>query len=392
MPRVLHVISDVDPRAGGPITALLGLCRAQRDVLNQSVSIVSTYRKDADFSHVETLRDARVSVELVGPATGALARHRDLVPTLARAIEQVDVVHIHGLWEEAQHQAARLADGAGTPYIIRPCGMLDPWCLNQSKWKKKIYMSLRLRHNLQRASAMHFTTEIERELVAPLHLKPKAIVEPNGVDLAEFETLPEPGSFRAEYPELGDRPILLFLSRIHHKKGLDLLVPAFAKIRNQDAMLVIAGPDSPDGYRSQVEEMVREHGVGDRVLFTGMLHGRERIRAYTDAALFVLPSYQENFGIVVIEALATGTPVVISDQVNLHREVSSNRIGAVVPTEVNALTQALDAWIGDESMRHEAAQRARPFVMDNYDWVQISRRWAEHYRALLNQSASSVPG
>ncbi len=386
LPRVLHVISNIDPRGGGPATALVGLCRAQRKVLDQPVSVVTTYRDQADLSHVRTLADLGVTVHALGPARGPLARHAQLVPTVAKALETSDILHIHAVWEEVQHQAAKLASRAGVPYLIRPCGMLDPWCLNQSKWKKKLYLAWRLRHNLNRASAIHFTTEIERDLVAPLKLKPPAIVEPNGVDLQEFESLPQRGTFRAHHPEIGERPMLLFLSRIHHKKGLDLLIPAFAAMNEREMVLVIAGPDSPDGYQKSVERMARDAGVADRVVFTGMLYGAERIEAMVDADLFVLPSYQENFGIVVVEALAAGTPVVISDQVNLHTEITGAGLGAVVPTEVAPLAAALEAWMNDPDRRRDAGNRAQRYVRERFDWREIARRWAERYQQILTGS------
>ena len=380
--RVLHVISNIDPRGGGPAAALVGLCRAQREVLDQPVSVITTYRDQADLSHVKTLRESGVIVHALGPARGPLARHAQLVPTLVEAIAWAEILHIHAVWEDVQHQAASLAARAGVPYLIRPCGMLDPWSLKQSKWKKKLYLAWRLRNNLNRASAIHFTTEIERDLASPLKLKPPAIVEPNGVDLCEFESLPAPGTFRRRHPQIGARPILLFLSRIHHKKGLDLLIPAFAAATCLETVLVIAGPDSPENYRHEVERLAREYGVADRIVFTGMLYGSERIAAMVDADLFVLPSYQENFGIVVVEALATGTPVVISDQVNLHAEIAGAGLGAVVPTQVAPLTDALDIWLDDRNRRRDAGDRARSYVWERFDWREIARRWGDRYQRI----------
>ena len=279
---------------------------------------------------------------------------------LRKEIGDSNVVHIHALWEEIQHQGAVAACAGDIPYVITPHGMLDPWSLSQSRMKKQLYLAWRLRRDLNRAAAIHFTSTVERDLSSPLKLKPPAIVEPNGVDLSEFENLPQRGSFRARYPQIGDRPIVLFLSRIHPKKGLDLLIPAFAAAAISQAVLVIAGPDS-DGYAEQVRSEAARSGIGDRVIFTGMLRGRERLEPMVDADLFVLPSYQENFGIAVAEALAAGCPVIISDQVNIHAEVLAAGVGAVIPTRVQPLADALRLWMGSPSMRAEAASKAPGF-------------------------------
>ena len=184
------------------------------------------------------------------------------------------------------------------------------------------------------------------------------IVEPNGVDLAEFDNLPQRGAFRHRYSGIGDRPIVLFLGRLHYKKGLDLLVPAFASGTSGEVMLVIAGPDG-DGYQAKIERLVDLYKLNDRVLFTGMLYGKERIEVLADADLFVLPSYQENFGIAVVEALCSGCPVLVSDKVNIHKQITDAGVGGMVPTRVEPLAAALTRWMGDREMRLAAAGRTR---------------------------------
>ncbi|HEY1687207.1 MAG TPA: glycosyltransferase [Tepidisphaeraceae bacterium] len=381
--KVLHVISSIDPRTGGPATALSGLSLAQHHV-GLDVRVVSTFAANDNTDLAQKLADQGVKTCVVGPVTAPLGRHPDLCPTLAEAIADCDIVHIHAIWEEIQHQAACLAHTLRRPYIFRPCGMLDPWSLNQSRLKKKIYLALRLRKDLNSAAAMHYTTATERDLAKPLGLSPASIVEPNGVNLDEFDTLPPRGMFRDKYPQIGSRPLITFLSRVHHKKGLDLLVPAVAKLPQKDAMLVIAGPDA-ESYTDKVRELARNFGIEDRVIFTGMLYGQERIAALVDADLFCLPSYQENFGIAVVEALAAGTPVIISDQVNLYSDVLEAKVGGVVPCKINPLAAELERWLGDPDLRRHAAAAARPFVWQRYDWKQIAQRWSDHYHGLLAQ-------
>ena len=386
--RVLHVISDIKASAGGVTSAVIGLATAQRRA-GLEVTILSTWVGELDQPNVDALQAAGIRVRAVGPATGRFTRHPDLRRITDEAVAEADIVHIAALWEEIQHQAAIAARRRKVPYIISPHGMLDPWSLARNRWIKRLYLIWRLRKDLNRAAALHFTCEVERDLTAPLRLSPPAIVEPNGLDLAEFNDLPPAGTFRSRHPSLGDRPIVLFLSRIDPKKGLDLLIPAFAA-GPKEAMLVIAGPDLA-GYRAAVEAMVEKHGLNDRVIFTGMLRGRDRVEAMTAATIFALPSYQENFGIVVAESLAAGVPVVISDQVNIHAEISRAGVGGVVPAQIEPLAAELRRWLEDGSMRAQAAARCRGFVWEHYDWVKIAERWIGHYeRAVIGQGSGPL--
>jgi glycosyltransferase involved in cell wall biosynthesis len=388
--RILHVVPTIDPAQGGPISVLAGLAPAQV-AAGLDVSVVATTRAGENLVLSDRLKDAGVKVNLVGPATGALRRHPQLKTVVCSAVDAADVVHVHAVWEEIQHQAARAARSAGVPYLVTPHGMLDPWSLSQSRWKKKLYLAWRGRSNLAAARALHFTTKTEADLVAPLRLGPPAIVETLGVDLKEFEELPERGSFRKDYPAIGNHPVVIFLGRLHPKKGLDLLIPAFADAELNDTVLVVAGPDA-DGYRAKLEAEVAARGLASRVLFVGMLHGRDRVAALADADLFVLPSYQENFGIAVVEALAAGTPVLISDQVNIWQEIAEASVGGVTRADVRLLTEGLRRWMNDEPLRRGAAGRARPFVWGRYDWREIAGRWKGHYASVASRDTVSRVG
>jgi glycosyltransferase involved in cell wall biosynthesis len=378
--RILHVISGLDPQNGGPTTALMGMAQSQVGV-GLDVTILATWKIPDGLPVAEQLRAHGVKVIHVGPAKGKLSRHPMLAVETDRAVATADIVHIHGLWEEAQHQAARAAQRRGVPYVITPHGMLSPWNLSQSKWGKKLFLRWRLRKNLDRAAAIHYTCDVERDLVAPLKIKAKPIVERLGLDLAEFRNLPPRGAFRAKWPQLQDKPFILFLGRIDYKKGLDILIPAFAAARLADTPLVIAGPDR-DRYESTVRALVAHHHLHDRVIFTGMLHGRDRLEAYVDATLFALTSHQENFGITVIEAMACGCPVLISDQVNIHSEVTQSGGGEVVPMTIRAISAALEKWMPDEAARQTSGAVGRAFVMDRYGWNTVAREWKAHYEML----------
>lgn len=378
--NILHVVSNLDPQSGGPAEALRGLATAQAGT-GMSVSVLATFRRGADISFADALRAAGVVVALVGPCYGPLCWRPGLGATVRAAVRGADIVHIHALWEDVQHHAAGTARRLAKPFLIRPCGMLDPWSLAQGRLKKRLYLRWRLRRHLNRAAALHFTTPIERDLTAPLSLSAPSIVEPNGIRLDEFRTLPPRGGLRARHRIPNEVPVCLFLGRVHYKKGLDLLLPAFAAAGGP-AHLVVAGPD-PDGYGAALQADAQKLGIADHVHFVGMLRGAEKLEALADADLFVLPSRQENFGNAVIEALAAGVPVIVSDQVNLWPDIKEAGVGGVVPLSVPALAGGLREWLGAPGRRATVSPRARQLVRDRYDWAAIARRWAAHYARMI---------
>lgn len=379
--KVLHVISSLDPAAGGVTSVVQGLAAAQARA-GLDVRVVAPTKGDGQQQTLDALRGAGVAVTLAPRGRPPTGWSWGLPALMRRLAADVDLVHIHALWEEIQHAGARAAQRLNKPYILAPHGMLDPWSLAQSKLRKQLYLALRLRRNLDRAAAIHFTAQREAELVEPLGLRPQAIVEPNGLDLSEFDDLPPREELASWLPETAGRKVLLFFSRLHPKKGLDLLLPAFKAVDDPQLVLVLAGPATPE-YRSELEHTARQLGVADRVIFTGMLTGRKRLSALTGADLFVLPSYQENFGIVVIESLICRTPVVISDQVNIFREIVASGGGAATPTQLEPLTAALRQWLSDPERREQAGRRGAAFVREQYDWAKLAQRWTGHYEKLL---------
>lgn len=377
--HILHVISSLDPRLGGPPAALRGLTLAQRQ-LGQDITVVTTRRSDHDASIEEELRNTGISVYSLGPTRTPLGLHPSIRPTLKKTIANADVIHIHGLWEDIQHHAATESKRIQKPYIFSPHGMLDPWSLKQSAWKKKFYMGWRLKNDLNSASKIHCCSQIECDLIKPLGLKPPSFVEPNGIDFNEFNPLPEPNLFRARHAQIADQRIVLFLSRIHHKKGLDLLIPAFSQAGLQDTLLILAGPCDKT-YREKLDRMIEDNNLSNRVIFTGMLNGRERIEALCDADLFVLPSYQENFGIVVIESLAAGTPVLISDQVNIWNAIRDANVGYICETTVESLAKNLNHALNNPTNKN--AENCINFAKQNFNWPEIAKHWKQHFKEIL---------
>lgn len=305
-----------------------------------------------------------------------------LARALPEAIERADVVHLHSLYLFHTWAAARLCRKLGKPYLLRPHGTLDPFLWKRHRGRKAVLEFLFQNRVLREAAALHYTAEDEMRLAQPYTQGTRGIVVPNGLDLAQYADLPLSGRFRAQHPEIGNRRIVLFLSRLNFKKGLDLLVPAFARAarRYDDLHLVIAGPD--DGMKDQTEALVAIEGIGGRTTFAGMLDHAAKLAAFRDAAMFVLPSYSENFGIAIVEAMACGVPVAISDRVNIWREIESAGAGLVARPAVDDVVRQIETLAADPAGAAAMGERGRTLVAEKFSWRRIACELESVYRSL----------
>lgn len=384
--KVLHVIASLDPATGGPARTLEDFATVQKQQ-GLDVRVCSQGDHASLPAPAERLIQEGIDVYFAGRGTAPLGWSRKIKPVLCEHIGWADLVHIHGIWEEIQYQACVLSHGLNKPFIVRPAGMLDPWSMRQKGLKKKLYLHFRLVGHLKRATAMHFTAEDERKLAwKTLGFETASFVEPNGIHSSNFEDLPTRQDLETLCPQARDRQVITFLGRLHHKKGLDLLIPAMETLADRRVLLILAGPGEAS-YVNSLKQKVEEAGLSDSVVFTGMLSGEKKLAALAGADIFVLPSYQENFGVAIIEALACGTPVVISDQINIHESIRQAGVGTVIPTDVTALSEALKHWLDDDQMRLAAHEKARDFVLANYDWHTLARRWTQHYTGILESNA-----
>ena len=311
---------------------------------------------------------------------------RAMVIWLRANMRQYDIVHVHGLYRFPPTYAAYRARKQNVPYIIRPHGNLDPYLYKQSSRSlllKRLWERWFDLPNLNGASAIHYTSEDERERAAFLKLRAPAFVVPNGLKWARFAALPACGAFR-ERLGIGEAPLVLFLSRINFKKGLDLLVPAFARVRARypDAVLAIVGPDN-EGYGAKVRGWVAEHGLQACVRFVDHLQGEAVLQAYVDADVFALPSYTENFGMVVAESLACATPVVISDQVNIHAEVTAAGAGLVTRCDAGEVAEALCVLLADAPRRTAMGAAGRALVQRKWTWDVVARQLTAEYEKVI---------
>lgn len=377
--RILHVIEDIDPAHGGPQSVVMRLAAAQA-AQGAAIGIASYSPLDvvaaatADVPGAEDVTFVSLPPETRIGRLAASAAGAELMPP----IEAADFLHLHGVWEPILLRSAALAHRAGVAYCISPHGMLDPWSLSQKRLKKAIALRLGFRRMLNRSGFIHTLNNDERSLIAPLGLTAVTCTIPNGISLAEVDGFASRGSFRARVPELGDAPYILFLSRLHPKKGLDILVDAFAGLRalRGDVHLVVAGPDA--GAETRLRDAISSTGIGASTHITGPLYGTAKFEAMADAACFCLPSRQEGFSVAITEALACATPVVISDQCHFP-EVAAVGAGHVVPLAADAVRDALNSVLANPDLAAEMGSNGRRLVEDHLTWDKIAQQSLRAY-------------
>jgi glycosyltransferase involved in cell wall biosynthesis len=316
--------------------------------------------------------DSAVNCEVHGCGPGRLnyGYSPRLLDWLRANHSRFDGVIVNGVWQY-HGVAARKAFAGKRPYVVFAHGMLDPYFRRRfplKHLKKLLYWSLEEAHNLNRAEAVCFTSEEEKKIAAegfPFR-NFRRVVVPYGTTGPEGDPEQLRAAFAAEFPAFANIPFLLFLGRIHPKKGCDLLLQAFSRVAPSSLHLVIAGPDEI-GWRAELEALADKLGISNRVHWTGMIRGQLKWGALFTADAFILPSHQENFGIAVADALACGLIPLISDQVNIAPEVVADGAGIMEPDTLEGTESLIRAFLAltpDE--RSGMCQRAVACYQNRY--------------------------
>ena len=320
----------------------------------------------------------------VGPQ--AFGYSPNLRGRLLGQVTRDSVVHAHGLWMYPALLARQLAQRSGAAFVISPHGMLEPWALNNSRWKKKIAGWLFENRNLRSANCLHALCAAEAENLRRYGLRNPIAVIPNGVDPAAFQRLPERGLLEARFPVLRNRRWGLFLSRIHPKKGLPHLLRAWKSVMDCSSdsrwMLVVAGPREGD-HQAEMRRLTAELGLERLVCFTGPLQGEEKLAALAGSELFVLPSFSEGFSMAVLEAAAAGLPVLLTPQCNFPELAQAS--GAIeVSPDVAGCEAGLRELLGlPDTERRLMGRRGKDLVARSYTWPRIVEQMLSVYHWLL---------
>lgn len=391
--KILHVIASLAPQDGGPPKA----CVEMASALTRRGHYVEIFTMLQDSSaRIDARTDAPVEkagvfirffpaqIKRVWPLSTSLLR------ALKERVVEFDLVHIHSLYLFHGIIAGHYCRKHSIPYWVTPHGSLDPYLFRRHRLRKAVFECLFEYRNIRQARALHYTSN-EEKLLAESEISGLApgVVVSLGLNLEDYANLPSEGEFRAAYPEIGDRLIVLFLGRLNFTKGLDILVPAFSHVAHAgcDAHLVIAGPWD-DGYGKRVQGWVEKSGLSNRVTFTGMLQGVRKLAALRDADVFVMPSYTESFGIAVTEAMACGLPVVISNKVNIWREVAQAGAGIVTDCDERQCGQALLSILEDLTSAQSMGERGRYLVETRFNWRVVGENLEDAYKKSILGSGS----
>ncbi|MEY8199631.1 MAG: glycosyltransferase, partial [Colwellia sp.] len=365
--RILRVVSSVNPIAGGPVNGLVNSSKGLVE-LGHSVDVVTL-----DDPVAPWVKDFEFPVFSFKSSLGVFSYSRDFSKWLEINVNNYDVVIIHGIWQFHSYAAARSCKKTGVPYVVFTHGMLDPW-FNEGHiiktLKKKIYWFLFERHSINNASSVLFTSEEEKSLASepfsPYSPVERVVAYGSPLPSIDFNAAKE--EFLFKFKVLRNKRFAIFLSRIHEKKGIDILIESLGQLKNlpDDFVLAIAGPDS-NGLRVKLTRQVELLGLTDRVVWLGMLSGDIKWGAYHAADVFVLPSHQENFGIVVAEALSTATPVLITNKVNIWREIKATDAGFVGNDDVAGIKTLLTDWLAlSETDKAEMGRNAKACYENNF--------------------------
>lgn len=367
--RILHFIPSLHTSVGGPARAVIDLCSALA-LHGHEVTILTSNAGQAP----PAWRTAGDKI----PRLAVLPRTRlpactyvgAALQTFRSMVMKHDVVHVHGVWEFANVQISRAASSLRKPYIVSPRGMLDSWSVAQKAWKKQAYLAACGRSWLAGAATIHLTADAELDQSSRWFPRAIGTVIPNLLDLGPYRSLPCAEAIRQQLSRtLGDRPRLLFLSRIHEKKGLDILIRACGLLKRQGhaTSLVVAGDGEPQ-YVAQLKSLASSENLGaEDIAFLGMITGPDKLALYQACDLFVMPTQQENFGFVFVEALSCGLPIVTTASVDLWREFKSSGAAVIVERTAAAFAAAIVELLQPTRQLQQMGAQGRSWALDTFD-------------------------
>jgi glycosyltransferase involved in cell wall biosynthesis len=384
--KVLHVIPAVSPKYGGPSHAIVAMCRA---LMTRGVHVQIASTNAEPDGHIDVELESLTSFEGV-PAiffrkdwSEAFKYSRTMANWLDRNVADFDVAHIHGVFSHACLSAARACQRAGVPYLIRPLGNLDPWSLRQKPVRKELFLNLGGKRMLRGAAAVQYTSADEKKLSEGALNLNHGVVIPLGVEL---DGNVEPASSNGNAVSVARRrPYVLVLSRLQPTKGIDVLIDAFVSLLKDDTFrhwqLVIAG-DGPLQYVAALKRRIEASNASESVALVGWLNGEAKADALRRASLLGLPSYHENFGLCVVEAMSYGVPVLVSPHVNLAHEIEASGAGWISEVDAVALRNTMATALGDSDERRRRGEAGRKLARE-FDWHNVSDALVQLYESVI---------
>jgi glycosyltransferase involved in cell wall biosynthesis len=311
---------------------------------------------------------------------------------LKKHVSQFDIVHIHAMFSYPAIPAAFWAYRNGVPYVVQPHGMLSPWGMsNRRRWLKRLSLPWIERRILSHSVAVALTSQQEKEEADALGVDMRSLVIPLGADVPDSRLYAAAASSLRTGSGLNGRKVILFLGRLEPKKGLDLLLNAFAKVRRSqpEAVLVVAGSGDP-AYSASLKDQASELGIAEDVRWVGFQQGAGKWAWLAAADIFALPSYAENFGIATVEAMRFGLALLITDQVGIHREVTLCNAGLVCRCGAEPLAEGLERLLRNEYLRSDLGAHACALAEKEYTVGRVTSRFLDLYREASSDCHVSV--
>jgi glycosyltransferase involved in cell wall biosynthesis len=391
--RILQIVPSISLIYGGPSQMVLGLSAALARS-GVAVTILTTNSNgDTGQKPLDVPLNVRVEqdgYQIIYFRCAPFRRYKfsiDLLTWLNRHAQEFDLAHIHALFSPVSSAAATVCRGQKLPYILRPLGTLDPADLRKKKQLKQLYAAIWERSNLAGASAVHFTSFQEAKISERFGVATRDLVIPLGVQQQKERQEDEESLGRKRFGIPADVPVVLFMSRIDPKKGLDLLIPALEKLLTigLNFHFVLAGTNPQDlKYEEKIQSQIQSSSLRSHTTITGFVTGELKTVLLKAADLFVLPSYYENFGIAVAEAMAAGTPVLVSDQVHICQEIRDSESGWVSQLDVAEITDLLRLALQNPSERQRRGALAQQYALKHYSWDAIAHQTIQAYNQILS--------
>jgi glycosyltransferase involved in cell wall biosynthesis len=395
--KVLQIVPSISLVYGGPSQMVMGLAAALAREGEKVTILTTDSNGDSGQAPLDVPLNCPVQqdgYEIIYFRCAPFRRYKfsiDLLRWLKVHAQEFDVAHIHALFSPVSSAAATVCRQQKLPYILRPLGTLDPADLRKKRQLKQLYVQLIERRNLAGAAAVHFTSDQEAKISERFGVVTQDWVIPLGVVPREGDGGmgrwgDEENQVYGQWGIPADKPLVLFMSRIDPKKGLDLLIPALEKllVAGCNFHFVLAGtnPQDPD-YEEKIKSQIANSPLRSHTTITGFVSGELKASLLQAADLFVLPSYYENFGIAVAEAMVAGIPVVISDQVHIWQQVYDSESGWVGATDVSALVELLQAALQNPQERQRRGLNAQKYALQHFSWGAIARQIVSAYQQIL---------
>lgn len=388
--KILHVIPSVSPTLGGPTHVVLNLVKALRET-GVDAEIATT--NDNGSTLLDVPLSQRIEYEQVpvwffprfSPPMKQFIFSAAFTRWFWQHVRDYDLIQTHYLFSYASTCACAIARLQRVPYVVRTIGQLSPWALTQSQLKKSLYSHLIERHNLNRAASIHCTTVGETQDVHKFGIHTPTITLPLGVNQPNL--IPEAKQKLQEFYRIpANKPVVLFLSRLHPKKRPELLITALSQLaaQNYDFHFILAGSGETD-YTNYLTNLVKTLGLQDRTTIPGFVWGLDKDLMLQAADMFVLPSFSENFGVAVAEAMAVGLPVIITPEVQISPEIAAASAGLIVEGELAPLANAIAKLLTSPTLRYQLGENGKRLVNTRYSWNAIAQNLASAYAAIISQ-------